>query len=288
MKTINKLITAFINEFVYGGHLLSIGASGIVLTVVYLLNLPFYILIIVIPYLSSQMVYTYNHLKEIDFDIVSNPERATHIVNQKHITERLLLVYSLVLFVTLCLTNIQTFIFVAFVVAGGILYTDYFKNITVKYTPGLKNIYTSFFWAISIFIIPFFYNVGITSSLIYIFAFVLLRFVVSTAFFDIKDIESDKKRELKTLAVVLGKEKTLLLLQFLNFFSVLPLVIGYYTNSLTSLSLVLCLSYLYGLYYITHAFFLSERGLRKLSYVIVDAEYFLWLIFILIARIFLK
>src|SRR6185369_11250720 len=94
-----KILSAIGTEFVYGGHLLSLGATGIVLTVVLILNLPVKLIILVIPYLISQVVYSYNHYKEIDEDLDSNPERSKFIQQQKKQLGWLLIGYIILMLV---------------------------------------------------------------------------------------------------------------------------------------------------------------------------------------------
>ena len=57
------------------------------------------------------------------------------------------------------------------------------------------------------------------------FLFIFLRGIINVTFFDIKDIESDGARGLKTLPVMLGRERTLKFLHWLNIFAFIPLFI---------------------------------------------------------------
>ncbi len=280
------LIEKVVTEFVYGGHLLSFGATGIVLTVILLLDLPIHLIVLLIPYLSSQVVYSYNHFREIDFDINSNPERARHLQTQKKWMGLFLAIYITLLLFSLITTNATTLIFVIFIVAGGILYTEYFKRLTVNLIAGFKNFYTSFFWALTILLVPFYYQIEVTMSYVFLFCFVFLRWMVNSAFFDIKDIESDRQLKLKTFAVLLGKKETIYLLYVINLISILPLLVGYYTGFLKGDALFLLITFVYGLYYLRKAISLEGKKLRVLSYIIVDAEYIFWPIVIVLAKIF--
>lgn len=271
-------------EFIYGGHLLSLGASGIIWTISMFFGLPFSIVLLSIPYLISQVVYTYNHFREIDFDAESNPERVSHMERQKNWIGILLGGYVVALVGVLLTTNIETITLSIFIVLGGILYTDIFKELAAKYIVGFKNFYTSSFGAVAILLVPFFYRTEVTAFFLYTILFVFLRLIVNAAFFDIKDIESDKQRQLKTFAVLLGKKKTILLLQIVNLLSLVPLVLSVYSSGYPKVYLILGLLVLYGFYYLTHALFLEGKRLRTLSYMIVDAEYVFWPILIIIAR----
>lgn len=288
LAKMRKTLSIIAMEFIYGGHLLSIGSSGIVLAVVFLLNLPFRALLLLIPYLSSQVVYTYNHYRELNFDQDSNPERAVHIRGQKKWVVLLLISYATALLIFLLFTNLSTFIFISVVVIFGILYTEYFKELTIKSIAGFKNFYTSFFWAVSVFLVPFFYGLNINVALFYISLFVFLRWIVNSAFFDIKDMESDKQRNLKTFAVILGKRRTIYLLQVINIISVIPLFIGIYNSIIELEAIFLGALVLYGFYYLTYALSIDGKKLRALSYVVVDAEYLFWPILVFMGKVFIK
>jgi 4-hydroxybenzoate polyprenyltransferase len=286
LKFIKKIFSGITKEFVYGGHLTALAASMVPLTIVAILSLPFDFKLIIIPYLIAQVIYTYNHYKEIKFDIESNPERMLHIQKKGKIINILLFVYSFILVLILFFTNTKTFLLVLFIVTGGILYTDHFKPITVKYFAGLKNVYTSFFWALLVFIIPLFYSLDFNISYLWFFLFVFTRALVNTSFCDVKDIKSDKERKLKTFAVVFGKRNLIFLLEIINILAFIPILFGVYNLNIPRISLYLGISVIIGLYFITHGYFLKEKNLRNLTYLLVDAESYFWPLLIIIRKLF--
>jgi len=279
-----KNIKLLFTEFIYGGHLPSLGISGLILTIILLFNLPIYFLILIIPYLGVQIVYLYNHFREIDIDTVSNPERTGHLQKQIGSIKQTIGGYIVLLVILLLFTNIKTLIFILTVVLGGILYTNYFKKITKK-VPGFKNFYTAFFLALSIFLVPLFYELEVTSVFLYLFLLIFLRMLVNTTFFDIKDIESDKMINLKTLPVIFGKKRTIYLLQLINLISAIPLILGVNGNQLPRESIFLIISVLYSFYYLSNSLSVEGKNLRTLTYIIADAEYIFWPIIISIGKI---
>ena len=279
-----KKILGLGKEFIYGGHLLSLGFSAIIYTVVIFLKLPVSLTFLAIPYLISQFIYSYNHLKEIHFDADSNPERASHIKQREHFTRFLLAAYLILLAVCLLTTNLLTTMLALTILIGGILYTDVFKELGIKYIVGFKNLYTSFFVAVGVFLIPTFYQLEISLFLIGIALFVFIRLIVNTVFFDIKDLESDKSRGLKTFPVMMGKKKTIIVLQLINLVSLIPIIGGIITDKQPSTYFLLIGLMLYAFYYLTHAIFLNGKGLRNLSYIVVDGEYVFWPLLVLLAR----
>jgi len=134
------------------------------------------------------------------------------------------------------------------------------------------------------FLFNFHYSVtwGIFSVLIFLFIF--LRGIINVTFFDIKDVESDRARGLKTLPLLLGREATFKFLNALNIFSFIPLVIGVYFGIIPAFGLSLLVFYLYDFYYLRKARNVSDKSLRMISYTLADAEFILWPIVLLIGR----
>lgn len=271
-----KAASQFIrNEFIYGGHLLSAGAVGIVFTAAILLDIKITWDFAVISYLITYIAYSYNKLAELKSDFLTNGSRARHIErNARLLPVAIIISFSLIVFLLFQFSSSNGIIFVIFMIIGSLLYTLRFKSFT-KDIIGFKSFYVSFFWASLIFLLVFYYNSDITIAVFLLFAFVFLRFIVSTVFFDIKDMESDRLSGLKTLPVFLGKDKVLALIHILNIFSFLPIILGFYFNFFSVLSLLLLIFYFYTFYYLK----LANRGginIQKLSYIMVDGEYLIW------------
>lgn len=263
------------NEFIYGGHLLSAGAVGIVFTAAVLLDIQITWDFAVISYLITYIAYAYNKLAELKSDFLTNGSRARHIEkNARLLPLAIISSFALIIFLLFQFSSLNGILFVLFIIIGSLLYTLYFKGIT-KNIIGFKSFYVSFFWASLVFLLAFYYNSDITISVFLLFIFVFLRFIVSTVFFDIKDIESDTLSGLKTLPVFLGKDRVIFLIHVLNVFSFLPIILGYFFQIFPILSLLLLVFYFYTFYYLK----LVNKGgvnIQRLSYVMVDGEYLLW------------
>lgn len=280
-----KLIKTFLKEFVHGGHLTAFGASGIVLTVVMALSLELNFVVLIIPYLLSQIVYTYNYFKEVSIDRDSNPERAKYVQKRFSWVKNSLIIYSSLLLLLLLFTTLPTALIVLSILSGGIMYTEYFKSKTTYLFTGFKNVYISLFWTMLVFLVPFYYEVSIPISLFTLAIFLFLRGIVNSTFFDIKDIESDKKNSVKTIPILLGKQRTICFLQILNIFSAIPLVIGVTWLNLPKESLFLALSIVYSLSYLSTSSSMDDRQVRNISYLIVDAECIFWPIMIYLGKL---
>ena len=159
------------------------------------------------------------------------------------------------------------------------------KDLTKKIT-GFKNIYTSFVWAFGgTFSLPFYYLICPGMAYVFIFLFIGAKSLLNVVFFDIKDIESDAKRGLKTIPIKYGKKKTLKLLQVLNVFSFIPLVVGVAIGALPVFTLALLALYFYTFVYLKKAEGLERKDIRFASYALCEAEIILWPLLILAGSI---
>ena len=283
MSQIKKIIKFLWDEFVYGGHLLSFGASGILCFSAIIIDQKISIPLLILGYLISQITYFYNHFKELKKDILTNFTRVQYL---KKFQKYFLIIFGFYwIFFFACLfyiNNLAVVLMSLFIVSGGLLYTIFFKNLTKKIT-GFKSFYVSLFWALLILLSGFYYNISFTLPLFLLFSFVFLRWLINTTFFDIKDIESDKKRNLKSIPILFGKNKTLNFLHIINVLSFSPIIIGVYLNLLPLFSLSILIFYFYSFYYLEK----TKKGktdIRNLSYIMVDGEYILWPIVLLLGK----
>ena len=285
---VRKFLNSIWNEFVYGGHLLSLGGSGNIYFETTLLNQKINLLLLFLAYLISQIVYSYNHLIEAKKDIESNSERAKYLLETKKEKKAKIefFIYCLFLLITLfLLKKTELLIFVLIIVMAGIFYTLFFKSLTKKVL-GFKNLYVSFTWTFSLQLLIGMYYGIFNNIMIILFLFIFLRCMVNGIFFDLKDIKTDKNEGLKTLPVALGQEKTLYFLHIINFISFIPILFGVFKNILPFYSLSLFIFFFYSFYYLRAA----EKGksnLNFLSYVMVDAEHILWGLWALIFKLFI-
>ena len=283
MPQIKKSIKFLWDEFVYGGHLPSLGISGILCFSTIILNQKISIPLLILGYLISQIVYFYNHFKELKKDILTNLKRTEHLQKYKKYFSIIFLLYWVLLFVCLIyINNLWVTLLSLFIATGGLLYTIFFKNLSKKII-GFKNFYVSLFFALLIILIGFYYNIPFRLPLSLLLSFVFLKLLVNTIFFDIKDIESDKKDNLKTLPVLISKNKTLNFLHIINILSFAPIVIGVCLNLFPLYSLSILIFYFYSFYYLEKAKN-QKINIRHLSYIMADGECLLWPLVLLLSK----
>jgi 4-hydroxybenzoate polyprenyltransferase len=154
------------------------------------------------------------------------------------------------------------------------LYTSLFKKLT-KYIVGFKSFIAALFYALMVFLLPVYYSSSISLAVVLMFAFYFLRIFISNAACDVKDIRSDKKRKLKTIAIRLGEKNALLFLNMVNLMSGALIIWGVAIGALSPLSLSLLATIPYASYY----FYLYSKVGNKEMYTnaIVDGEFIFWL-----------
>ena len=74
-----KILKVVFNEFIYGGHLQSLGAASVVFVSALLLDLKVGWVILVTIYLIFYAIYLYNRFKEIDIDYSTNKSRTEYL-----------------------------------------------------------------------------------------------------------------------------------------------------------------------------------------------------------------
>ena len=180
-------------EFIYGGHLVSLGAPAYVLSVSLLMGIDPLKQLLLISYLMPLIVYNYNYFGEMDSDESTNPERVHYVKSKVTLYPVIILCYMVILAIALFLyANWGLLEFVSILVVGGVLFTIVLKDFTKK-IPGFKNAYTALIWSFGGTFFPVFYfSLPISWFFILVFMFMYSRSIGNVIFFDLKDIESDK------------------------------------------------------------------------------------------------
>lgn len=274
IKKLNTFKNAMMEEFLHGGHLVSLAAPALAISTMILLGLSISWVFLFITYFGTLCIYNYDYIKGLKIDYIENVDRSKHIQKYQNLRLLLLFVYGFC-FLSLLFYygNLISISFGVSLLVVGLAYTDIFKRFTKK-IPGFKNIYTSISFSMLIFFTPIFYSYQINVLFLVFFVFVLLQFIVDTSFCDLKDMKSDKKHGLKTLPILFGRKKFLLFLYVVNLVSFTILMVAVISNLIPLFSLVLVPFFLYRIYYINKA---KNPGvdISKLTS-LVDAEYFFW------------
>lgn len=281
--SIKKILNSIWDEFVCGGHLISLGAVTIILTSAILLDINVGLEFLIIIYLVSFNSLLYNRYRERQADSLTNVQR-TKILEKyfRHINLIILLSGLTLILIFIYHQKITVFLFVIFFFILAFLYTQYLKKNTNKII-AFKNVCFSFITGLLVILLSLYYSYPLLSlPLLLIFLFVFLRMFVNTVFLDIKDVESDTKGVLLTLPLVLGRGKTLKVLQIITILSVIPMFLGSYLKILPALSLMLVFIIPYTFYYFSKS--KLKENFYLVNYILADFEFILWPILVLLGK----
>jgi 4-hydroxybenzoate polyprenyltransferase len=290
---IRKFSSGIINgiryEFIYGGHLVSLGAPAYVLSVSMLMGIEPLKGLLLITYLMPLIVYNYNYFGEMNLDESTNPERAHYVKSKMAVYPYIVAAYILILAAALYLyANWGLIEFSSILVIGGVLFTVVLKDFTKK-IPMFKNAYTALIWAFGgTFTLVFYMSLKVSWFFILIFAFMYMRSIANVIFFDLKDLEGDAVRGLKTLPTLRGKKRTIQFLYLLNVISFIPLLAGVYFGIIPLFGLALLPLMAYSFYYLRRAETAGDKELRAVSYTLADAEFLVWPVLLIMGMILLS
>ncbi|MCK4453878.1 UbiA family prenyltransferase [Candidatus Parcubacteria bacterium] len=283
---IEKILKFTWNEFIYGGHLLSLGGVAIVLFSGILLNIKITWDCLFVVYLIIYIVYLYNRFKEVHIDYLTNPQRTKHL---KIYFSKIPKIFYVIIFIIIgsliYFSNVWALIFGLSLLLLGWLYTIVFKKITKKIII-FKNLSVSATFSLLVFFPLIYYSCPLTISILSI-AFLIVTFVYFKAFtmqvfLDVKDVESDEKQGLLTFPVIFGKEKTLNILGIISLLSTapIPIIFSLYFNIFPISTLMLLLTIPFNFFCFSQA-----KNQNYHSYTLESSEFILWPILILIGEI---
>jgi 4-hydroxybenzoate polyprenyltransferase len=283
MQKIKKFLNSIWNEFVYGGHLLSLGAVSIVFTASVLLNTRITWDFLLIVYFWTQSVYLYNRLKEINKDYLTDRQRTEHLKKNFRYLPLIIIFFFIAGFAIIIFSNkIQALIFGLFLFLLSILYSLSLKKLTKKII-AFKSFFVPLIWASMVLFLALYYKSPFSLSFFLITIFIYLKLFIHEEFFNIKDSEGDKKEGLQTFAIILGEKKLLNILQIINAGSSIPILIGVYYKILPLYSFAIFLTIPYTFYFLKKQG--KEKKIRNSLYnIIADGEYLLWSPFVLIIK----
>lgn len=274
-----------LNEFLHGGHLVSLAAPALAISTMILLNLTIRWDFLLITYLGTLCIYNYDYIKGLNIDYSDNLKRSKHIQKLQNLRIIILTFYGIAfLSLLIYFGNVLSIIFGIALLLIGLLYTDVFKRFTKKIV-GFKNLYTSISFSLLIIFTPIFYSYQLNLMFSTFFIFILLQFIVDTSYCDIKDMKGDKKQNLKTLPLHFGREKFLNFLHVINITAFLILIIASAITIIPLYSLILLPFCLYRVFYINKA--KNPKTNVQLLSSLVDAEYFFWPFVLLIGKMVL-
>jgi len=274
----------------YNGHLTAMRPVAILLTMMLIYGDRVSIQSLGIAYLITLIVYSYDRVRGLDEDRVTNAQRSEHLSRKRKYYPYLLSLYLVALAVIVLLYATAELIVLAMsamvLVTIGIFYTTSLKSVT-KHIPAFKTILIASEWATTIVLLYGIFYHSFTSIFTLMFGvFIFFKLFISSVFFDIKDTESDRQQGLKTIPVLIGYKNTLNLLKLLLIISLLPIVIGVFIFSQPKLTLLLLPFDI--IFYMIIRVAESNEGKPLKYYIPAHLEYMLWPLGIMIGTIVIK
>lgn len=170
-------------------------------------------------FLVTFSIYSLNKLTDIKEDAINMPERMRFLAGRK----RLVLLYSLAAYLlSIFLAFIDTPVAVPIVfipLAANLVYGSKllpgiprFKDI-----PVMKNLFVALTWAICATLLPI-AHIGQKPETLaaIVFGFLLTKSFINTVLYDIRDADGDREHGIRTIPVLLGTKKTVVILLALN------------------------------------------------------------------------
>ncbi len=165
--------------------------------------------------LITYSIYSLNRLTDIEEDASNLPDRVSFIQSKRNIIIFLSLfsyIFAIILGGMRNKYTIPIFLTPFFM---GLLYSIRLFSFRLKDLFLAKNLTISLSWAISSAFLPYVFERNLAFAIM-IFLFLSIKCFVNTVVFDVRDVEGDRKAKANTLPVVMGVEKTMLILLFIN------------------------------------------------------------------------
>ena len=169
-------------------------------------------------FLTVFSVYSLNKLTDIKEEAINFPERLGFLAGRT----RLVLVYSLgayALAVLLVVLEKPVAIPVIFIrlIANALYSSRLIPGLPrLKDIPFMKNLIVAISWALVCVLIPAAYSEHLDAKVLLIICFMTLKSIINTVLYDVRDVAGDKENGIITVPILLGLEKTSLVLLAVN------------------------------------------------------------------------
>lgn len=265
-------------DFIYGGHIFAFGAICVAFMCSILFEIPITWDFLVIIYLTFYIIYLYDYFNGTEDDEKTNSTRANYFRQNDSKTITRILYGSIVSIASIYVlySDIPNMLIGFAILFLGVTYQAYFKGLTKKIT-AFKNIFVSMVWAILVYVMFIYYSYPITMEALIISAFIFLRMTGIQILFDIRDIEGDQKKGLRTFPAIYGYRKGLMTLIAINFVTAILLIYGAYIEAIPYTALMIVPVIFYAQNYLDKV----DRSRKDhKSYLFAAGEPFIWFILI--------
>lgn len=284
---IEKVLKFIWREFIYGGHFQCLGSASIAYISAFLLKIKITFELLLLVYLIFYPIYINDRFWGIKTktDELTNLERSKHFKGYFQLMPKISL-FSILLLMGLLFYfgNFDFILFSLLLLFFGLLYPLYFKNLTRKII-GFKNFYVSSFFAVMALspLIYYSYNLNFSSliPLALLMVFIYLKTLWMQILLDIKDIETDKLKNLLTFPIIIGREKIFIFLKYFSVFAaILILIPAIFLLNVFPLSFLLLFLIVPFNFYCLRL----TKNQQYFGYILASGEFLFWLILILFGK----
>ncbi|WP_440951674.1 UbiA family prenyltransferase [Methanococcoides sp. FTZ1] len=273
-------------DFIYGGHIFAFGAICVAFMCSILFEIPVTWDFLVIIYLMFYIIYLYDYFNGTEDDEKTNSTRARYFQQNDSKTITRILYGSIVSIASIYViySDIPNMLIGFAILILGVTYQAYFKGLTKKIT-AFKNIFVSMVWAILVYVMFIYYSYPITTEALIISLFIFLRMTGIQILFDIRDIEGDKKKGLRTFPAIYGYRKGLMTLTGINLITAILLVFEAYIGAIPYIALMMVPVIFYAQNYLDKV----DRSRKDhKNYLLAAGEPFIWFILLFSGSMFLR
>lgn len=250
---------------------ISVGISGFFATFVayILLGISPNLQICFVVFLMSFSLYSLNKLTDLKEDSINMPERLNFLRGRRNLIKAYSIVaYFLGAFLAF-LYSPPSVAILAFPLIANVFYGSKLLPFLprIKDIPIMKNIVVSAAWAITTTLLPAAHTMDKVWTIAAVICFMLIKGFINTVLYDIRDIIGDKENGIKTLPVLIGSEKTVLVLLTINAM-LLPLLMLLESYARFLAAALLLYGFIYMIYF-------GERKNPLAMDIFVDGEWML-------------
>jgi len=131
------------NEFLFGGHILTLGSSCVAASATIILGKKQNLSLLVLLYLIFYIIYLFDHSRGAETDALTNPQRAFYLEGKLEIQKIILEIsFLLVVVILIAKGNLNVFVCGIVILVMGVAYGSFFKKFTEKIF-AFKNFFVS-------------------------------------------------------------------------------------------------------------------------------------------------
>lgn len=270
-----------INVFYYTGILIALSSTSSVIVFSWLFFQTMKIDLAIVIFLITIGNYCLDRMTGAEKDKTDHPGRSEFFINYR----RFFIIFSaLTLSLGILLAFLHSLIFGALALLTPvivILYSFEFENVktSIKKIPYVKDIIIAGGWTALILVVIIYNNSMFAVGALYFTIGIFGKFYVMAVLYDFKDINSDRKDNIRTLPNSFGEQSTKYLLNVINIFSTIWIIALVYYGIISEIGYLFIPACLYQTLLIG---FVNENAEDWVYYIFCDLEQVVWLVFAVI------